>query len=359
LKVAYFTGLRRLELADAPEPRLDDPGSVLLRIERVGVCGSDVHYYVHGGIGRQKIEYPATMGHECSGTVVEVGSAVTDFRPGMRVAVDPATVCGQCDQCRAGRINTCRKIQFMGCPGQSPGAVAEFRVVPSENCFPLPEGMSLDDGALVEPLSIGLYAARLGELRPAAPLAILGAGPIGLGVLLCAKAAAPCMAYVTDLLDERLAVARRSGADWTANARTAAVVESILAEQPLGLDVVFECSGDPECIDQAQELLAPGGTLVIVGIPPVLQVSFDAHLMRTKELSFKNVRRQRGCIEPVMRMIAEGRIDPAPMLTHRFPLGRIQEAFELVAAYADGVVKAMIDLPGFPPPRPSGSSDGR
>jgi len=262
MKVAYFTAIERLEIRDEPEPTLTRPGDVLLRIDRVGVCGSDVHYYLRGRIGDQIIEYPATVGHECAGTVMAAGSAVEGLCPGDRVAVDPAIVCGQCDQCRAGRPNTCRKLQFMACPGEAPGAVAEYRVLPGENCFKIPENM------------------------------------------------------------------------------TAALAE----REPLGLDRVFECSGDPACVDQAQRLLAPGGTLVMVGIPPTPQVSFDVHTMRRNELTFKNVRRQKDCVGPVIEMIATGRTDPQPLLTHRFPLGQIEEAFKLVADYRDGVIKAVIDL---------------
>ena len=344
MKVAHFTGLRKLEIVDRPEPKLDRPDAVLLRIDRVGVCGSDVHYYVRGGIGDQTIEYPATLGHECSGTVMEVGTAVEDLRPGTRVAVDPAMVCGRCDQCRAGRPNTCRELQFMGCPDEAPGAVAEYRVLPAENCFPLPDGVTLEQAVLVEPLSVALYATGLGKVRTAARIAVFGAGPIGLGVLLCAKVNATCTIYMTDLLDGRLEVARQCGADWTGNANTEDVTAAIARQEPLGLDLVFECSGDPACIDQAQQLLTPGGTLVMVGIPPTMQVGFDVHLMRRGELSFKNVRRQKGCVGPVIRLIDRGHVNLDPLLTHRFPLEQTPEAFELVAGYRDGVIKAVVDI---------------
>jgi L-iditol 2-dehydrogenase len=348
MKVAHFTGPRKLELFDLPEPKLNQPDAVLLRIQRVGICGSDVHYYLDGRIGNQILDYPATLGHECAGTVIEVGREVEGLRPGDRVAVDPAMVCGKCDQCRTGRTNTCRNLQFMGCPGEALGAVAEYRVVPAANCLPIPQSMTLDQAALVEPLSIGLYAVRVGEVSPAARIAILGAGPIGLSVLLCAKAAAPCTVYVTDLLDERLEVARQCGADWAGNATHNRAAAAILQEQPLGLDLVFECSGDPMCVDEAQKLLAPGGTLVLVGIPPTDRVIFDIHRMRRRELTFKNVRRQRDCVGPVIEMIGAGQIDPRPLLTHRFPLEKIAEAFELVAGYRDGVIKAIIEMSPFP-----------
>jgi L-iditol 2-dehydrogenase len=344
MKVAYFTGLRKLEVCDEPDPKLEQPDHALLRIDRVGICRSDVHYYLHGSIAEQRVEYPASLGHECSGTVLEVGSAVEKLRPGDRVAVDPAVVCGTCDQCRAGRMNTCRKLQFMGSPGQAPGAAAEYRVLPAANCLPIPPQMTLDQAVLIEPLSVGLYAVRLGEVYPAARVAVLGVGPIGLSVLLCAKAGNPCTVYATDLLDERLNAARRLGADWTGNPQREDVAAAIAREEPRGLDVVFECSGDPECIDQGQRLLTPGGMLVLLGIPDPPKVSFDVHLMRRRELSFRNVRRQKGCVAPAIRLVGEGHLDPDPMLTHHFPLEQIHDAFELVTEYRDGVIKAVLAL---------------
>ena len=344
MKVAQFTGLRELEIVDLPQPKLNRPDELLLRIDRVGVCGSDVHYYTRGRIGNQLVEYPATLGHECSATVVEIGADVDRLKPEDRVAVDPAISCGDCDQCRAGRLNTCRDLQFMGCPGEAPGAVAEYRVMPAANCLRLPDAVTLEEAVLVEPLSIGMHAVRLGEVYPAARVAVLGAGPIGLSVLLCAKATAPTTIYVTDLIDERLKVAGQCGADWTGNPEREDVVSAIGELEPWGLDLVFECSGDPACIGQAMKLLTPGGTLALVGIPPVSEVSLEIHAMRHKELTFKSVRRQKGCIAPVLRLLADGHINTGPLLTHRFGLGQIREAFDLVAEYRDGVIKAVIDL---------------
>lgn len=344
MRVAYFTGVRQLEIREEPEPKLTQPGDVRVRIDRVGVCGSDVHYYAEGRIGNQIVQFPATLGHECSGTVVEVGEAVQRLKPGARVAVEPAFSCGQCDQCRAGRENTCRKIQFMGCPGQALGAVADYHILPAENCLPIPDCMTLDQAALIEPLAIGVYAAKMADVFPAARIAVFGSGPIGLSVALCAKVGTPCTIYATDLLDERLAVARQCGADWTGNPRRQDVVAEIARLEPQGLDMAFECSGDPACIAQAINLLAPGGVLFLIGIPPTVEVSFDAHRMRTKELTFRAVRRQKGCTAAAIRLVGDGFIDTSPLVTHRFPLEKIRDAFELVAGYGDGVIKAMIDL---------------
>jgi threonine dehydrogenase-like Zn-dependent dehydrogenase len=206
--------------------------------------------------------------------------------------------------------------------------------------------MTLDQAVLAEPLSVGLYTVRLAGLTPDLAAGIFGSGPIGLSVLLAAKAVAPGRMYVTDLIDRRLEAARACGANWTCNAAAADVAHEMLAREPAGLDVVFECSGDPRSIDQAMAALKPGGMLVIVGIPAQKRVDFDVHVMRRKELTFKNVRRQRGCVTPVLELVADRRLSPDPMLTHRFPLAAAEQAFELVAGYADGVIKAVIELHG-------------
>jgi L-iditol 2-dehydrogenase len=344
MKAALFTALRKIELADVPEPRLERPGDVLLQIDRVGICGSDVHYYLEGRIGNQRLRYPSTLGHECSGTVLEIGSAVRGLKPGDRVAVDPAFSCGKCDQCLAGRAHTCRALRFMGNPGEAPGAVAERYVLPAANCAAIPPSMSLDEAMLVEPLSVALHAVRLASLSAGMKIAILGAGPIGLSVLLCAKATANCTAWVSDLLNERLAVARQCGADTTFNPRQLDIVGAINQSEPQGLDLVFECTGDPACLDQGQSLLGPGGSLMMIGIQPVDAVTFDPHRMRRFELRFQAVRRQNDCVVPMVCWIAQRRIDPAPLLTHHFPLNEISAAFELVAGYRDGVIKAVLDV---------------
>ncbi|MCS7306574.1 MAG: alcohol dehydrogenase catalytic domain-containing protein [Thermoguttaceae bacterium] len=345
MKAAFFTGIRRIEIWQTEPPRMELATQVRVRIERVGVCGSDVHYYLHGRIGDQILQLPASLGHECAGRVVEVGPAVHRVKQGDLVAIDPAIVCGRCDQCLADRPNTCRHLQFLGAPGEAPGAVREYLVLPEENCFPLPAGLTLDHAVLAEPLSIGLYAARLARLEPKERVAIFGCGPIGLSVLVWVKLLAGCRVYATDLLNERLAAARRLGADWTGNPQQQDTTAAILQEEPLGVDCVFECSGDAICVSEGIRLAKPGARLLWLGIPPDEQVAVPAHLARRKEITLQLVRRQRGCIQPVLDAMAQGRLDPLWWITHRYPLEKIDEAFELVAQYRDGVLKAIIHLP--------------
>lgn len=344
MKAAFFAGLRQVSILETDSPQIEGPQEVRVQVERVGVCGSDVHYYLHGQIGDQVLKYPASLGHECAGTVVEVGPKVRRVKVGDPVAIEPAIVCGQCDQCGAGRSNTCRRLQFLGCPGQAPGAAREYCVVPEDNCIPIPPGLTLDHGALAEPLSIGLYAVQLARLQRGERVVVFGCGPIGLSVLVWVKLLAGCTVYATDLFDERLDAAGRCGADWTGNAARDDVVAAMERREPLGVDCVFECSGDAACLAEAIRLAKPGARVLWVGIPREEQVLVPAHLARRKEIAIQLVRRQRDCMEPVLEAMAQGRLDPLWWITHRFPLERIGEAFELVAEYRDGVLKAMIDL---------------
>jgi len=340
-----LTGTRRMEPRTVPVPALVNDTDVLIRMARVGICGSDVHYFAEGGIGSQRVEYPWTVGHEGAGIVTEVGAAVTRVTPSDRVAIDPASPCGDCDQCAAGRPHTCRRLDFLGCPGQVEGCLSEYLVMPEGSCYTIPASMSLEEAATVEPLSIGLYAWTLAALPPGAAIGILGAGPIGLSVLLPAKAAGVGRVYITDKIDARLSVARKVGADWTGNPDAEDVIAAVAEREPTLLDAVFECSGEQEAIDQGVELLKPGGTLLLIGIPGATnRVSFDINLLRRKELRIQNVRRQNGCVQPAIDLIASKQVDVSLLITHRLPFARTPEGFDMVAGYKDGVVKAMIEI---------------
>jgi L-iditol 2-dehydrogenase len=344
MKAVYLTGLKKLELRAAPAPELTGPQNLLLRVNTLGVCGSDIHYYTQGRIGPQRVEFPQIVGHELAATVLEVGAEVESIRPGQRVAVDPLVACGECDQCRAGRRHTCRRQKFLGNPGQLPGALVEYLEMPAECCTPLPDSVNDDEAVVVEPLSVGVYAAQMAQLAPGARVGIVGSGPIGLCTLLAVQALAPAIAYVTDLVDERLAVSRICGAAWTGNPRRQDVVADIRGCEPLGLDAVFECAGEQDALDQGVRLLKPGGTSLIIGIPEVDRVSFDISLLRRNELRILNVRRQNDCVIRAVELIASGRVNVRPLITHHFPLEEASRAFDLVSARADGVLKAIIRI---------------
>ncbi|BDI28524.1 sorbitol dehydrogenase [Capsulimonas corticalis] len=343
MKSIKLTGLRRMEMFDVPKPELASDHDVLIKMAAIGICGSDVHYFAEGGIGVQVVQYPYAAGHEGAGVVEAVGAAVTQIKVGDRVAFDPAISCWECDQCLAGRSHTCRRQSFLGCPGQVEGCLAEYLVLPDRNCFPIPDSMTLEEAAIAEPLSIGLHGIALSIPLAGAKIGILGAGPIGLSVLLPAKAMGAGRVYMTDKIDARLDVASRAGADWVGNPDKIDVVQAVAEREPGLLDVVFECSGKQEAMDQGVELLKPGGKLMLIGIPGAHnRVSFDINQLRRKEITVQNVRRQNEQVQNAIDMIANRTIDVSVMITHRFPFERTQEGFDMVTDYQDGVVKAMV-----------------
>ncbi|MCL5280262.1 MAG: alcohol dehydrogenase catalytic domain-containing protein [Planctomycetes bacterium] len=344
MKAAMLTGLRRMEVGPVPDPKIEKDTDVLLKIERVGVCGSDVHYFETGRIGSQIVKYPFIVGHECAGTVVAVGKAVHHVRMGEQVVVEPAVPCHNCDQCRQGRENTCFNLHFLGTPGQGGGCLCEYLIMPEECCLPTRGKLTLEQGALCEPLTIGFYSVRQSRLPKAADVAMLGAGPIGLSCMVCARAEGVRTCYMTDKIPQRVQTARKAGATWVGNPLQEDVVMSILHQQPLGMDVVYECAGQQETVDQAVDLLKPGGKLILIGIPREDRISLSIDKIRRKEITIVNVRRQNGCTRATMDLVAARKVQADFMVTHRFQLDQVQEAFELVAGYRDGVVKAMIEM---------------
>jgi len=342
MKAVQLTGIREMAVREAPDPKIEKDNEVLLKLEVVGVCGSDVHYYRTGRIGSQVVEFPFILGHECSATVAEVGKSVNRVKVGNEVAIDPAMVCHQCDQCQSGRENTCRELRFLGCPGQSEGCLCEYIVMPEDSVYPTEGKVTLDQAALCEPLSIGVYAVQQSQVRPDARIAVLGAGPIGLSVLLAAKYQDIEAMYATEKITERGNYAMQAGAQFVANPDREDVIQALMGQEPMGYDVVYECAGEQETIDQGIELLKPGGKLMLVGIPEVERISFIIDRMRRKELALINIRRQNNCVQPALDMVASGKVDVDFMITHRFSLEQTQTAFDLVDEYRDGVVKAMI-----------------
>lgn len=344
MKAIVLTGIRQMEMANVPEPTIKKDDEVLLKVEVVGVCGSDVHYYETGRIGSQIVEYPFVVGHECAATVEAVGSAVTRVKVGDGVVVEPAIACNNCDQCKQGRKNTCRNLKFLGCPGQAGGCLCEYIVMPEDCCFPIDDKITFAQGVLCEPLAIGVYAVKQACISENTDIAILGSGPIGLSCLVSARAENANACYVTEKIEERVEAAKKSGATWVGNPNKEDIVKEILRLEPAGMDVVFECAGQQETIDQAVELLKPGGKLMLVGIPRLERISFIIDKIRRKEITIVNVRRQNDCTQMAIDLVAAGETNVDFMITHRFKLEQTQQAFDMVAEYRDGVIKALIEL---------------
>ena len=343
MRVSRLYGVRdlRVETAPVPEP---GPGEVLLKIASVGTCGSDVHYYLEGAIGDQVVTEPIQMGHEFSAWVAELGEGVKGLEIGQLVAVEPAISCGVCESCQHGHPNLCPNVRFCGTPPID-GVFAEYAVMPAENCFVLPEGFTPEEGALLEPLGIGIHTVDLAHLKVGETIAVFGAGPVGLLTAAVARAGGAGAVYMTEPNAARRAFALEHSADAVFDPETDDVVAAIMAATGgRGVDVAFEAAGAPDTPDQAARVTRPGGKVIVVGIPVEDKMTMTASQVRRKGLTIKLVRRMKHTYPRAIRMVSTGMIDVGALATHYFSLDRIADAFELVAGYEDGVLRAIIRI---------------
>ena len=346
MKAAYLVAKGQFEIRDIPEPRIESDRDVLVRLRSSGVCGSDIHNYREGRIGCIEATFPMIIGHECSAVVEEVGKAVKRVERGSRVAIEPAASCGQCEACRTGRQNLCETVRFLSLPGELEGCLKEYMVMPEANVIPLPDELTFEDGVMLEPLSISAHAVRLAEIKPGDSIAVLGSGPIGLLTLEVTNASGAALSFATDIVKERVEMASRLGATHSFDPNETDVVGTILdGTHGRGVDVAFECAGEQDTINQGLEVLRHGGRFVLIGIPTgTTEYTFDTDIMRRKELTVVFVRRQVHYVERSISLVQAGRIDVRSLVTHRFPLEKTNEAYELVSTYQDGVIKAMINF---------------
>lgn len=345
MKRVMLTGIRKMEMMDDYIPEINTDNEVKIKLLSIGVCGSDIHYYAEGKIGTQLVKYPFPVGHECSGVIEEVGKNVSRVKVGDLVVVDPSVHCGVCDQCLAGRPHTCRNNKFLGCPGQLDGCLAEYIVMPDFTCFPVSGKLNPIQAALIEPLTIGVYTVKLAQIQNLkTSVGIFGAGPIGLSVLMKLCADGIENIGIIEPLEYRLEKAKEVGAKYLINPDKENVEQKVSEKEELFLDVVFEASGEQNAVTNAIKILKPGGKLVLVGIPPDAQYTFNMDLMRRKELTVINVRRQNHCVEEAIELVASGKIDVELMVTHNFTLEETPDAFDIVESYKNGAIKAMINL---------------
>jgi L-iditol 2-dehydrogenase len=297
-----------------PEPAA---GETLVRITDVGICGSDLHWFDEGGIGDARLSRPIVPGHEIAG-IVEDGPLA-----GTAVAVDPALPCGTCPTCSRGHRNLCPTVGFAG-HGRIDGGLREVMAWPTHLLHPLPPLFSTTDGAVLEPLGVAIHALDLGHVRTADSIAVVGCGPVGLLLLQAALASGATSALAVDPLEHRRDEALRRGAGLVLS--PAEVRERA---PDLQVDVAFEMAGNDPAVEQAMELVRPGGRVVLGGIPSDDRTSFPASVARRKGLTLALVRRMKEDVYPRgERLVETGRVEVASLVTARFPLERAQEAFE-------------------------------
>ncbi len=338
-----WTGPRQMRPTERPKPE-PKAHEALLRIESVGVCGSDIHYYEEGRIGDQVVSPPLILGHEYAGIVEAVGAAADASLVGKRVAVEPGIPCMGCEWCRTGHYNVCRDMFFPGGPG-SDGALSEYYTVHAGFCHPVAEDVGADVAAMVEPLAVAVHSVELAGLKPGDTAAVVGLGPIGLLVAEVLRVCGADVIYGSDLLSYRVAVAAEYGVTGANDATQRDFVDAIEDwTDGRGVDVSFDCTNRSEGLGIATRIARPAGQVVLTGISGADSDPLPVSTARRRELTLRWCRRFKNNYPAALRLIESGRIDVRKLITHSFPLRRTGEAFALVAGYQDGVLKASIDF---------------
>ena len=340
-KTFYMTGIEKIELGEAPMPKIG-PDDVLIKVQSVGVCGSDLHYYRSGAIGDFKVEFPFVLGHEAAGVVEDVGENVTTLKKGDRVCMEPGVPCMKCEECLSGHYNLCRDVRFWATPPYD-GVLSEYICHPAAFTFKIPDNMSFTEGALVEPLAIGLHACNMGGVKLGQTVAIMGAGCIGLVTLLAAKAYGATRIIVGDVLDKRLDKARELGAI-AVNTREEDFVAKVMElTEGRGADVCIDCAGFSATVDSCLSCAKPAGVVIIVGLGQDRVDGFNTSIMSTKELTVKSIFRYRNLYPTAINAIADGRIDVESIVSHRFTFDDTINAFATCHRDIRNVVKGVIE----------------
>jgi L-iditol 2-dehydrogenase len=302
----------RTHLEAVPEPGL---GDALVRVDAVGICGSDLHWFGEGGIGDSSLTAPLVLGHEIAGTV-EGGPL-----DGQVVAVDPAIPCGTCDTCRRDLGHLCPEVRFAG-HGAVDGGMRESMAWPVHLLYPLPPTLTAEDGALLEPLGVAIHAVDLGKLRPGTAVAVIGCGPIGLLIIQVARSRGAHVAVAVDPLPHRRELALRLGAE------SAAAPEETLGDIDLDVAAAFDVVGSAAAVEIAVGAARPGGRVVLVGIPDDDRTTFPAALARRKGLTLLVSRRMAEVYPRAIELVADGAVDVRSIVSHRYALDAAAEAFD-------------------------------
>ena len=333
MRAAVLVGAGDLRIEDRPAPQ-PGPGEVLVRVQAVGVCGSDTHYYEHGRIGRFVLDAPLVLGHEASGVVVQTGAGTQGPPVGQRVSIEPGVPDLSCPQCLAGRYNLCPAMRFFATPPVD-GAFAELVAVHAAFAHPVPDGVSENAAALLEPLSVGIWACRKGRVTAGSRVLITGAGPIGLVCLQVALAAGATDVVVSDVNPARLALAQQLGASTVLDARTAQLGD--LNRPP---QVLLECSGYPPVISEAIRALDRAGRAVLVGMGGD-EIALPLAVVQERELEVTGTFRYANTWPAAIALVAAGRVDLDRLVTGTYPLEQVEQA--LTASRQDpAAVKAIV-----------------
>ena len=344
MKVAIMTDIGKMEYTERPIPAPKDD-EVLVKLEYVGICGSDLHYYEAGAIGNFIVKPPFVLGHEPGGVVVEVGKDVTHLKVGDRVALEPGKTCGHCEFCREGKYNLCPDVIFFATPPVD-GVFQEYVAHEAGLCFKLPDNVSTMEGALIEPLTVGFHAANQGGAHAGQTAVVMGAGCIGLVSMMALKAEGVSRVYVVDVMKNRLEKAMELGADGVINGREADAVAKIMElTDGRGCDLVIETAGTEITTRQAINMTKKGATIVLVGYSSSGEMTLPVSTALDKELTFKTVFRYRHIYPMAIDAVASGRVNLKGIVTDVFDFDDLQNAMDRSISDKANIVKAVVKMP--------------
>ena len=343
MKVAVMEGVGKMGFTERPIPTPKDD-EVLVKLEYVGICGSDLHYYEHGRIGDYIVEPPFVLGHEPGGTVVEVGKDVKHLKVGDRDALEPGKTCGHCEFCKTGRYNLCPDVIFFATPPVD-GVFQEYVAHEAGLCFKLPDNVDTMEGALIEPLAVGFHAAKQGGAAMGQTAVVTGSGCIGLVTMMALKALGVDKVYVVDIMQKRLDKAIELGATGVINGREKNTVEELLKlTNGRGVDLAIDTSGTEICVKQGMEALVKGGTQVLVGYSASGDMNLPTSLICDKEITIKSVFRYRHIYPLAIQAVAEGKVNLKGIVTNIFELDDIQNAMDKSVNEKADIVKSVVKI---------------
>lgn len=341
MKTAVMLGIGEMGFEERDIPQVKDD-EVLVKLEYVGICGSDLHYYETGAIGDYVVEPPFVLGHEPGGTVVEVGKNVTHLKAGDRVALEPGKTCGHCEFCKTGRYNLCPDVVFFATPPVD-GVFQEYVAHEADLCFKLPDNVSTLEGALIEPLAVGFHAAIQGDAHLGQKAVVMGAGCIGLVSMMALKARGVSEVYVVDIMEKRLKKALELGADGVINGAEENVEQKIRQiTDGRGVDLVIETAGTEITTRQAISIAKKGSNIVLVGYSKSGEMTLPMSLVLDKELTFKTVFRYRHIYPMAIEAVAQGKVNLKGIVTDIFDLDDVQKAMDYSVNNKTDIVKAVI-----------------
>jgi Threonine dehydrogenase and related Zn-dependent dehydrogenases len=351
MKAAILKKPLEIAMEELPVPR-PGSGEVLVKVMAVGVCGSDVHYYEHGRIGPYVVESPLILGHECAGVVVACGPGVTRFRPGDRVAVEPGVTCGRCALCKAGRYNLCPHVRFLATPPVD-GAFVQYLVHREDFLFAIPDSMSFEEAALIEPFSVTIHALNRAGFHPGQSAAVIGLGPVGLMTVAAARAFGASLVIGCDREAERMNAALKLGADAVVEAGQDAAREIRRATDYIGVDVALETAGHPMAVQTAFQSVRRGGRMAVIGLPADPEVKFNIPHLCDNEIEVYGIFRYANTYAQGISLMSAGLPGIRELVTDRFDLEHTEQALTQAMTNKRTSLKVFVYPNGLP-----GACDG-